>query len=182
MLKGEKTHREFVKAYFASDRNALQAYLAIKPKVKHSTAGVQGCRLLKNPKVQALIEEHELAMQAKFDISEERVLREIARLAFFDIRKLYREDGSLKLPSEWDDDTAAAIAGMDVEDLYYGKGDNREQIGSVRKYKTHSKPDSHEKLMKYLGMYEKDNRQKTDPVRELLAWVGKKGSHLEVRK
>ena len=40
------------------------------------------------------------------------MLKELARIAFFDRRKLYREDGSLKSMHELDDDAAAGLSGM----------------------------------------------------------------------
>ena len=41
-----------------------------------------------------------------------RVLKELARIGFADIRKLFNEDGSLKRFQDMDDDSAAALSGV----------------------------------------------------------------------
>lgn len=80
-------------------------------------------------------------------VTRERLLREVARLAFADPRRLLREDGTMLQLHELDDDTAAAIASVEVDE--YGK----------LKYKLWDKGAAQEKLAKHLGVYEKDNRQ-----------------------
>ena len=61
------------------------------------------------------------AIQAEMDkraiatgITAERILKEIARLAFFDIRKLYDVEGRPLPVTALDDDTVAAISGIDI--------------------------------------------------------------------
>ena len=51
------------------------------------------------------------------EITADRVLKEIARPAFLDIRKAFNADGSLKPIHDLDDDTAAAIAGLEVSEI-----------------------------------------------------------------
>lgn len=85
----------------------------------------------------------------KNQVSVERVLQERARLAFFDARKLFDEDGKPIPIHKLDDDTAAVIQGLDVEDLL----EKGEAIGVVRKYKLATKADSLTALEKHLGMY-----------------------------
>jgi terminase small subunit-like protein len=48
------------------------------------------------------------------EITQDRVLKEIARLAFSDVRATSDEAGHLKHPGELDDDAAAAIAAIEV--------------------------------------------------------------------
>ena len=72
----------------------------------------------------------------KLGISAEEVTKRLKQLAFFDIRKLYNQDGSLKRMIDLDDDTAAAICWVQVDNLFahFGKGE-AEQIGSTTKVK-----------------------------------------------
>jgi phage terminase small subunit len=69
---------------------------------------------------------------------------------------------------ELDDDTAAALAGMDVQEVYEGSGESRQFIGYTKKYKLPDKGANLERLMKHLGLFELDNSQKTDPLTSLL--------------
>lgn len=49
----------------------------------------------------------------KLGITKERVMQEYAHIALFDPRKLYDAEGKIKKPSEWDNQTAAAISGIE---------------------------------------------------------------------
>ena len=51
----------------------------------------------------------------RHQVTADRVIAELAKLAFLDIRKAFDEEGKLKPIHEIDDDTAAAIAGLEVE-------------------------------------------------------------------
>jgi phage terminase small subunit len=70
--------------------------------------------MLRKVKVQALLKQRIEERQQRLDLSADRVLQEIAKIAFFDPRKLFNQDGSLKNINELDADTAAAIAGFEI--------------------------------------------------------------------
>lgn len=71
-------------------------------------------------------------------INTARVLRELSRVAFADLRALYNENGTLKSPIEWDDDSAAAVSGVDVEERSTGRGEDLE-VYQIRKVRSHPK-------------------------------------------
>lgn len=72
---------------------------------------------------------------------------------------------------ELDDDTAATIAGVEVDEI---KADGA-VIGHTVKVKTWDKNSALEKAMKYHGLYERDNEQKKDPLADLLARISGNG-------
>jgi|HubBroStandDraft_6_1064221.scaffolds.fasta_scaffold37245_6 hypothetical protein len=63
----------------------------------------------------------------------ERTLREVARIAYGDARKFYRTDGTLKSAVEWDEDMAAVVAAVEVDEQYTGAGEKRRLTGQSRK-------------------------------------------------
>ena len=71
------------------------------------------------------------------------MLQEVGRLAFVDPRKFYREDGTLKTPMELDDNTAAALASIEVFEEFSGHGKNRALAGYLRKIKWADKGQNH---------------------------------------
>ena len=75
------------------------------------------------------------------------MIQEIARLAFLDIRKAFGEQGQLKAIHELDDDTAAAIAGIDIAELT----NEGQSIGLIKKVKLSDKRGALELLLKHLG-------------------------------
>lgn len=93
-----------------------------------------------------------------------RVLRELAHVAFSDTRKLFAEDGRLKAPHEMDDETAASISGIEVEELFEGRGAEREHVGTLRKVKRWDKVRALETLAKYNQMLGVDNGAGQTPV------------------
>ena len=100
---------------------------------------VEACRLLQNPKVALRVNELKELQLRRHQVTADRVIAELAKLAFLDIRKAFDEEGKLKPIHEIDDDTAAAIAGLEVESLFEGRGENREQVGPAYKIKLSDK-------------------------------------------
>lgn len=101
----------FVREYLV-DLNATQA--AIRAGYSARSASTEGERLLRNAEIAAAVQRGMDKRADKVGITAERVLREIEKLAFFDPRKLFDDDGAPIHVSKLDDDTAAAVAGLDV--------------------------------------------------------------------
>jgi phage terminase small subunit len=137
--------RRFVDEYL-KDLNATQA--AIRTGYSQKTARQMGAENLSKPVIQAAIAESMADRSSRTGITADRVLQELSRLAFLDIRKAFNADGSLKPLHELDDDTAAAVAGMDVVEI--GSGDS--VVGVTKKIKLSDKKGALELVMRHLGM------------------------------
>jgi len=83
--------------------------------MKPATINRAAFELFDNPKVAARVKSLQERHLKRHDTSVDRILNEYARLAFLDIRKAFDDDGNLKAIHDLDDDTAAAIAGLEVE-------------------------------------------------------------------
>jgi phage terminase small subunit len=74
-----------------------------------------GVRLLAMPEVAARVRElNEVTLKAA-DITAQRVMLELARVAFADVRRIFDKNGHLIPIHELDDDAAASIAGIEHE-------------------------------------------------------------------
>ncbi len=73
-------------------------------------------RLKANEGIRAFIAKAMAKSLADTAVSTERLELEQQRLATADTRNLYREDGTLKSPHEWDDATAAAVCSVEMDD------------------------------------------------------------------
>jgi phage terminase small subunit len=144
----------FAAEYLANGQNATQA--AIAAGYSRRTAGAAGHRVLKDAEIRAQIEAAAQQAAEKAGLTLDRTLREVARVAYADPRRLYDEDGALKPIADLDDETAAVIASVEVEEI----GVDGAVIGRVRKIRTWDKNAALEKAMKFHGAYEADNRQK----------------------
>jgi phage terminase small subunit len=133
-------------AEFLIDGNATRA--AAKAGFAEASAHVTGARLLKNAKVAAAIQERQSARQAKLEVTAERVLEELAKLAFYDPRDLFDEQGHMKPITELDDISRAAIAGLDTE-----RKDTKTSSTIVKKVKLADKGQNLEGLGRYLKLF-----------------------------
>lgn len=141
--------QRFVDEYLV-DLNAAAA--ARRAGYSEKTARQIGERLLTNVDVQAAIQERMKARQQRTEITQDAVLKELARIAFFDPRKLFNADGSPKAINELDDDTAAALAGVEVLEEFEGTGKDRVFVGYTKKYKVSDKNTALTNAMRHLGM------------------------------
>ncbi len=136
------------------DLNATRAYKVAYPRVKKDTvAATNGGRLLRNAEVENYIDERMKEREKRTEITQDRVLQELAKLGFFDIRKLFDDSGKPLDITGLDDETAACIAGLEVMDVYEGTGEDKEFAGYVKKYKLSDKLKALELLGRHLGMF-----------------------------
>lgn len=112
-------------------------------------AHIQASKMLDKPRIKAAIQAQLAPTFKKLEVTKDRILEELARLAFFDIRKCFNADGTLKEITELDDDTAAALAGMDVIEF----GDAGDKEAMLKKFKVSDKKGALELLGKHLKMW-----------------------------
>lgn len=141
--------RRFAEEYLV-DLNATNA--AARAGYSAKTVHSQGPRLLEDVEVKKLIAEGMAKRSQSTQITADRVLQELARVAFFDPRRLLNADGSPKSINELDDDTAAVLSGMDITEEYAGTGADRVFIGYTKKVKVSDKVAALGLAMRHLGM------------------------------
>lgn len=144
--------RIFVAEYLKNGMNATNA--AVSAGYSEKTARSQGSRLLTLVDIQAAIGAKAEAVLTKLDYGVERTLNEVARIAFFDPAKVFETDGSVKRIQDMDEDSRAAIAGMEVSDIWdAGDDEQRSIIGNLKKIKIADKGAALDKLMRYHALY-----------------------------
>jgi phage terminase small subunit len=129
------------------DYNATQA--AIRAGYSKKTAYVIAAEILSKKEVQEYLSAKKTILADQLSITQQRTMQEIGRIAYHDIRKLFNKDGSLVPIHELDDDSAAVLAGFDVEEIY-AQG---EQIGVTKKLKKYDKTKALEMLAKHYKIY-----------------------------
>lgn len=142
----KEKQKRFAEEYLL-DLNATQA--ALRAGYSPKTAYSQGSRLLKHPQVKKYVEEKQKSMQETLGINRERVVEEIAKIAFGDIRDflVWSEEGVSLLPSNrLSDDAAASIA--EVKEMTSGV--------TVKQY---DKLRALDLIAKMLGMYEESKEK-----------------------
>lgn len=132
------------------DLNATRAYLTAYKKVKEETAAANGSRLLRNANVAEYIQKRMKDRERRTEITQDMVLRELAKLGFYDARKLYGENGDPLRLSELDDNTAACIVGLKVREV---RDQDGEPAGYEKEYKLADKKGALELIGRHLGMF-----------------------------
>lgn len=159
--------KRFVAEYLI-DLNATAA--AKRAGYSEKTAYSIGLETLKKPEIQNAIQEAMQKRQQRTEITQDMVIQELAKLGFFDIRKLFDKDGKPLDISKLDDDTAAALVGLDVQDVSDSDGN---YVGFIKKYKMADKIKALELLGKHLGTWEHQDKQQKTAVEDLTALAEK---------
>lgn len=94
------------------DKNATKA--AIRAGYSKASARSKACHILKEPAVVEYLSSLLQAQKMDLTITAERVLNELARIAFHDVASFYDADGKLKDLKDLNEDQRAAIAEVDA--------------------------------------------------------------------
>ena len=147
-----KKQLRFIQEY-PIDFNGTQA--AIKAGYSKNRADQTAYRLLRKVEIQEAIQKRIKKISDKLDLTQERIIQEYARIAFFDIRKLYDENGGLKKITDLDDDTAAAVASISITEI----GDDEDVVSFLKKIRTIDKKGALDSAARILNLFEKDNNR-----------------------
>lgn len=139
---------EFVDAYLANPKDENASAAAAKVGFKN------GVGLLKKPCIANEITRRRRLAAKRAEITEDFVLAGVRAIAMFDPRALYDDDGEPIPITQLDEDTAKAIAGLDVESLYDYEEGKKTKIGVVRKYRLADRLKAYELLGKYVGAWD----------------------------
>lgn len=142
--------RAFVAEYLV-DRNATAA--AKRAGYSARTAKEQGYRLLTNVHVRDAIDAGIADQEKRTGITADRVLEELGRVAFFNLAQCYDGKGQLIRPDQLPEDVARAIGSIEVDEIFVGRGDERELQGLMKKLKPHDKVKALELLGKHFKLF-----------------------------
>ncbi|MFD2248925.1 phage terminase small subunit [Pseudochelatococcus lubricantis] len=155
----------FVDEYMKS-LNATQA--AIRAGYSAKTADVQGPQLLRKTSVANELAKRQGRLAAKTEITKDRIVAELAKLAFYDVRKAVKW-GPGEYEKALDDGTVARSSGVlliDSDDLDAETAAAISEVGNTRdgvKIKFHDKRGALVDLAKMLGMYDGGKDDDDDP-------------------
>lgn len=136
----------FVDEYLV-DLNATQA--AVRAGYSAKTASVIGAENLAKPNIQKAIQARQEELKIKTEITQEWVVERYRRIVEgCDKRLFFRDDGSLKPPSQWSAEMGMAVQGFEVEEF----GDEGLAV-SVSKLRFQDVRAALDSLARHLGMF-----------------------------
>ncbi|HLN78428.1 MAG TPA: terminase small subunit [Nocardioidaceae bacterium] len=136
----------FVAAYLENRGNATQA--AIAAGYAPASAYVQGSRLLRHPDVAAALSLARESAADRIEATAERIVLELARIAFLDPGAMFDEAGELLPLHRMPADVRRAVASFDLEQ----RTDDLGRTTTTRKVRTTSKVDALRLLAQIRGL------------------------------
>jgi phage terminase small subunit len=140
---------------YISDLSVSRA--ALRAGYSPKNAAQQGSRLLKKPEAAALVSRLHKEKMDRSRVKADRVLQELAQVAFSDVRTLVRADGTLRPIQELSDEAAASIASFEI-------GQNHDGAVRVSRIKTWDKVAALGQLCRHLGLMAADRVEHTHHV------------------
>lgn len=152
-MKLTEKQRLFCDEYLI-DLNATRAYKVVFKSCKtDNTARTNASKLLTNTNIQTYIEQRMKERERRTEITQDRVLKELAKIGFVNAKNLFRDNGSVKGIDELDEETASAITTIKTNELYEGYGEDRSQVGETIEIRLCDKIRALELIGKHLGMF-----------------------------
>ena len=133
---------------YCVDQNGKAA--AIRAGYSEASATAMASKNLAKPHIKKHIEDLQDAALEQMGVNRYRVLQELSRIGYSNLRNMFTADGHLINPQDWDDDMAAAISSVEVVSASPFGQDG--PIEYTHKIKTWDKPRALEQLGRSLGM------------------------------
>ncbi|WP_444668369.1 terminase small subunit [Cereibacter changlensis] len=172
-------------AEYLLDLNATQA--AIRAGYSKRTAGSQGFDLLQKPEIAARIAEMKLERSNRTEITADRVVMEIAKIAFASMRRFVTIDSEgqpvIDLSDTPDDDLDALLE-VSTETVLEPKfpKDPHPEVIRKTKIKLADKLGALEKLAEHTGVYAKEDKRKATDFAQAFAEIISRGSKAPLRR
>jgi phage terminase small subunit len=149
--------RRFCEEYLI-DLNATQA--AIRAGYSKKTAYSIGDENLRKPEIKDFIQKAQKELSERTKITAERVINELAKIGFSDIKNYFDGDETQKDITTLDNNLTAAVSSIKVTE-----SSGKDWSKTTKEFKLHDKVKALEDLGKHLGVFEKDNKQKATPLK-----------------
>lgn len=133
-------------AEYLVDGNATRA--AIAAGFSPASADVTGAKLLRNAKIAKVLRLRQARRAAKLEITAERVLQELAKLAFYDPGDLFDADGNVRALAAMNANIRAAVASLETE-----RRESKMASTVIKKIRLADKGTNLERLGKHLKLF-----------------------------
>ena len=147
-LKNRK-HELFCREYII-DLNGTQA--AIRADFSEKTANRIASRLLSRVDIQGRIAELRSVRIEEVRIDANYVLKRLIEIDQMDVLDIMNDDMSFRPLHEWPKVWRQYLSGVDLSEIFEGRGDDREMVGILKKIKWPDKVKNLELLGKHIGV------------------------------
>lgn len=178
-------HEAFALAYVSCFGNSAEAARRAGYSVETpQQAARRGWELLERVDVRDRIEELSAERFAAAQVDAATVLRELVRIAMCDIAGAFDENNQLLPVRDMPEDVRRAVSSVKVEELFRGKGEDREHIGYTKEVKFWTKTQGLEMLARTLALFKDSLALNTDGMsdRDVNAVAARVASLLDIAR
>lgn len=154
---------KFVAEYLATG-NASTALRAVYPgaeKWKRQSVTRRAHDLMRDPEIVDAIREARAQASREAKVEQAAALRQLARMVFFDVRTVIDERGAVLPAAQWPDAVAMAVTSIEVREEFETTEDGERVLtGYTKRLRFAPRDQAVNMLLKHLGLYERNNRQK----------------------
>ncbi|EZP05959.1 terminase small subunit [Pseudomonas aeruginosa] len=143
-----KKQRLFVDEYLI-DLNATQA--AIRAGYSTRRATEIGYQLLQRPEVDQAIQAAMAERSKRTEVEADYVIRRLREIDEMDVLDILEDDGSFRSIRDWPRAWRQFLSGIEIAELFEGRGDDRRIAGVLRKVKWPDKLRNLELLSRHVG-------------------------------
>ncbi|EOW6942078.1 terminase small subunit [Pseudomonas aeruginosa] len=143
-----KKQRLFVDEYLI-DLNATQA--AIRAGYSARRATEIGYQLLQRPEVAQAIQAAMAERSKRTEVEADYVIRRLREIDEMDVLDILEDDGSFRSIRDWPKAWRQFLSGIEIAELFEGRGDDRRIAGVLRKVKWPDKLRNLELLSRHVG-------------------------------
>ncbi|EPL2068108.1 terminase small subunit [Pseudomonas aeruginosa] len=143
-----KKQRLFVDEYLI-DLNATQA--AIRAGYSTRRATEIGYQLLQRPEVAQAIQAAMAERSKRTEVEADYVIRRLREIDEMDVLDILEDDGSFRSIRDWPRAWRQFLSGIEIAELFEGRGDDRRIAGVLRKVKWPDKLRNLELLSRHVG-------------------------------
>ncbi|MDE9437848.1 terminase small subunit [Xenorhabdus bovienii] len=141
--------KTFCREYLV-DLNATQA--AIRAGYSAKRASELGYQLMQKPYVVALIDELKQKRNQQLGIDAHYVLMRLVEIDQMDVADILEEDLSVKPLRQWPESWRRYLSGINLAEMFEGRGDERDMVGILKKIKWPDKVKNLELLGKHVSV------------------------------
>lgn len=132
-----------------------------------NTIYVNSSVLMSDNKISIRVKELQEENKKRNQVTLDEVLKELSEWLRFNVKTIFKEDGSMKSLHEMTNQESACIASYEVVELFGGSGESRSRIGELKKVKLIDKQAVADKLMKFFGAYHTNVKIDVDDMSHL---------------
>lgn len=159
---------------YAEHGNAYRAHKeagieAVSDQARYEAAS----QLLRKPEIMPLVRRMQDEAVAAAQVTADRIVEGLARIAFADRSGLFDARGRVLPPGQWPADVTGTVEGIDTEEVYEtvsepGKPKRRELVGYARKVRTARRTEALKLLMQWKRMIGSDAEASKPPPAPLV--------------